>query len=58
LKSKTPFPGIAKLNDIKETLLHLADGVGIIRLINKKDPNENIYLDFLLQRKRKKLTAI
>jgi hypothetical protein len=42
------------------TLLHLADGEGIIRLINKKDPNENIYLDFLFQRKEKggKLTVI
>ncbi|MDX6181061.1 hypothetical protein SGQ44_02765 [Flavobacterium sp. Fl-77] len=42
------------------TLLHLADGEGIIRLTNKKDPNENIYLDFLFQRKEKggKLSVI
>ena len=42
------------------TLLHKADGEGIIRLRNKKNPDENIYLDFLFQRKEKggKLTVI
>ncbi|NRS87181.1 hypothetical protein HNQ02_000081 [Flavobacterium sp. 7E] len=42
------------------TLLHKADGEGIIRLRNKSNPDENIYLDFLFQRKVKggKLTVI
>ena len=42
------------------TLLHLADGEGIIRMRNKNNPDENIYLDFLFQRKEKggKLTVI
>lgn len=53
---KLEYQGYGKL----VTLLHLADGEGIIRLTNKKDPNENIYLDFLFQRKEKggKLTVI
>jgi hypothetical protein len=53
---KLEYQGYGKL----ATLIHLADGEGVIRLINKKDPNENIYLDFLFQRKEKggKLTVI
>ncbi|MDX6181060.1 hypothetical protein SGQ44_02760 [Flavobacterium sp. Fl-77] len=53
---KLEYQGYGKL----VTLLHLADGEGIIRLTNKKDPNENIYLDFLFQRKEKggKLSVI
>jgi hypothetical protein len=60
LEIKNTFSWYAKLKNIKETLLHLAYGEGIIRLINKKDPNENIYLDFLFQRKEKggQLTVI
>ncbi|TRX30902.1 hypothetical protein FNW52_19505 [Flavobacterium sp. ZT3R18] len=40
--------------------LNKADGEGIIRLKNKKNPNENVYLDFRFQRKGKggKLTVI
>lgn len=34
-------------------LLHKADGEGIIRLRNKKDPKDRIYLDFRFQRKKK-----
>jgi hypothetical protein len=34
-------------------LLHKADGEGVIRYINKKDPNDVIYLDFGFQRKKK-----
>lgn len=50
------YQGYGKL----ATLLHKADGEGIIRLRNKKNPDENIYLDFLFQRKEKggKLTVI
>jgi hypothetical protein len=40
--------------------LNKADGEGIIRLKNKKNPDENVYLDFRFQRKGKgeKLTVI
>ncbi|MBE8725688.1 hypothetical protein [Flavobacterium hungaricum] len=50
------YQGYGKL----ATLLHKADGEGVIRLRNKKNPDENIYLDFLFQRKEKggKLTVI
>lgn len=34
-------------------LLHKADGEGIIRLKSKKDPNDNVFLDFRFQRKKK-----
>jgi hypothetical protein len=41
-------------------LVHKADGEGIIRLRNKKDPDDKVYLDFRFQRKHKgdKLTVI
>ncbi|NRS87179.1 hypothetical protein HNQ02_000079 [Flavobacterium sp. 7E] len=53
---KLEYQGYGKL----ATLLHLADGEGIIRMRNKSNPDENIYLDFLFQRKVKsgKLTVI
>ncbi|PQL92363.1 hypothetical protein C4S77_06740 [Apibacter adventoris] len=43
------FQGYGKL----VMLLHKADGEGIIRLKNKKDPDDTIYLDFRFQRKKK-----
>jgi hypothetical protein len=41
-------------------LVHKADGESIIRLKNKKNPDDNVYLDFRFQRKGKgdKLTVI
>ncbi len=50
------FQGYGKL----AILLHKADGEGIIRLRNKKNPDDNIYMDFRFQRKKKgdKLTII
>jgi hypothetical protein len=43
------FQGYGKL----VTFLHKADKEGVIRLKNKKNPDEVIYLDFLFQRKLK-----
>jgi hypothetical protein len=43
------FQGYGKL----AMLLHKADGEGIIRLKNKKNPDDNVYLDFRFQRKKK-----
>lgn len=42
------------------TFLNKADKEGVIRFKSKKNPDENIYLDFLFQRKKKgdKLTVI
>lgn len=53
---KLEYQGYGKLG----MLLHLADSEGIIRLKNKKDSNDVIYLDFRFQRKKKgdKLTII
>jgi len=50
------FQGYGKLVSI----LNKADKEGIIRLKNKKDPNQKVYLDFLFQRKKKgdKLSVI
>ncbi|TDW50128.1 hypothetical protein EV144_102563 [Flavobacterium sp. 270] len=50
------YQGYGKL----AALLHKADGEGIIRFRNKKNPDENIYLEFLFQRKEKggQLTVI
>ena len=50
------FQGYGKL----AMLLHKADGEGIIRLRNKKNPDDNVYMDFRFQRKKKgdKLTVI
>ncbi|WP_158447831.1 hypothetical protein [Aquimarina longa] len=46
---KIEFQGYGKL----VMLLHKVDGEGVIRLQNKKDPKDTIYLDFRLQRKTK-----
>ncbi|WP_062054645.1 hypothetical protein [Aquimarina longa] len=46
---KIEFQGYGKL----VMLLHKVDGEGVIRLQNKKDPKDMIYLDFRLQRKTK-----
>lgn len=50
------YQGYGKL----ATLVHLADGEGIIRLKHKQNEGESIYLDFLFQRKIKggKLSVI
>jgi hypothetical protein len=50
------YQGYGKL----ATLLHKADGEGVLRMRNKKNKDEHIYLDFLFQRKEKgdKLTVI
>jgi len=50
------FQGYGKI----VSLVHRADGEGIIRLKNKTNPDDNIYLDFRFQRKHKgdRLTVI